>query len=85
MEGSWPNLLTTQDSEENHQAKNCGVCKLNVQTGGLWGAWVWGCMVGKLETSSFFCECFGVPQALFCLETDGAGCVLGLNFDEVHR
>ena len=44
-----------------------------------------GCMVGKLDDSSFLYECFGVPQALFCLETDGTGCVLGLNFDEVHR
>lgn len=40
---------------------------------------------GKTRSFSIFGECSGVPQALFCLETDGTGCVLGLDFDELNR
>lgn len=69
MEGSWPNLLTTQDSEENHQAKL--LCKIEHAHRGPLGCMGLGCS--------------GVPQALFCLETDGTGCALGLDFDELNR
>ena len=81
MEGSWPNLLTTQDSEENHQAKL--LCKIEHAHRGPLGCMGLGCMVEKLEASPFLVSVLVFDK--LCLETDGTGCVLGLDFDELNR